>query len=162
MAGAIWYRRHRRYDTTTTMPDPCSESVPPPGGEGVLRRLRRPAVGNTWAGWGSMPVIFFAGMAGHPCPTLRATSLSLSKENRQISERDDLGPPVVPGGQEIGLGSRNLRPRAEVHVRVPARRATWPNGEWGYSTRRHMHGPRGGVTRQGVILMNLQSLLDCQ
>ena len=36
------------------------------------------------------------------------------KVNRQISERDDLGPPVVPGGQEIGLGSRNLRPRAHV------------------------------------------------
>ncbi len=32
----------------------------------------------------------------------------------QISETDDLGPPVVPGGQEIGLGSRNLRPRAHV------------------------------------------------
>ena len=31
-----------------------------------------------------------------------------STENRQIQERDDLGPPVVPGGQEIGLGSRNL------------------------------------------------------
>jgi hypothetical protein len=48
-------------------------------------------------------------MAGHPCPALRATSLSLrpfpSKEHRQISERDDLGPPVVPGGQEISLGS---------------------------------------------------------
>jgi hypothetical protein len=28
-----------------------------------------------------------------------------SKANRQISERDDLGLPVVPGGQEIGLGS---------------------------------------------------------
>jgi hypothetical protein len=26
----------------------------------------------------------------------------------------DLGPPVVPGGQEIGLGSRNLRPRADA------------------------------------------------
>jgi hypothetical protein len=37
-----------------------------------------------------------------------------SKENRQISERDDLGPPVVLGGQEIGLGSRNLRPRTPV------------------------------------------------
>jgi hypothetical protein len=46
-----------------------------------------------------------------------------SKENRQISERDDLGPPV-PGVQEIGMGSRNLqeigmgsrnlRPRAKV------------------------------------------------
>jgi len=31
-----------------------------------------------------------------------------SKENRRILERDDLGPPVVPGGQEVGLGSRNL------------------------------------------------------
>ena len=31
-----------------------------------------------------------------------------SKETRRISERDDPGPPVVPGGQEIGLGSRNL------------------------------------------------------
>jgi hypothetical protein len=28
---------------------------------------------------------------------------------------DDPGPPVVPGGQKIGLGSRNLRPRAEAH-----------------------------------------------
>jgi hypothetical protein len=31
-----------------------------------------------------------------------------SKENRRISERDDLGPPFEPGGQEIGLGPRNL------------------------------------------------------
>jgi hypothetical protein len=52
-------------------------------------------------------------MAGHPCPTLRATSLSLQEEPADI-ERDDLGPPVVPGGQEIGVGSRNLRPRAQV------------------------------------------------
>ena len=28
-------------------------------------------------------------------------------------ERDDLSLPVVPGGVEIGLGYRNLRPRAE-------------------------------------------------
>ena len=34
-----------------------------------------------------------------------------SKENRQILERDDLGPPVVPGGQEIGLGSRKPSPQ---------------------------------------------------
>jgi hypothetical protein len=95
-------------------PGHCSESVPPRGGEGSLRRLRRSAVEETWAGRGSMPVVFSPGMACHPCPTLRATSLSLSKENRKISERDDLGPPVVPGVQEIGLGSRNLRPRAEA------------------------------------------------
>jgi len=31
-----------------------------------------------------------------------------SKETRRISERDDPGPPVVPGGQGIGLGSRTL------------------------------------------------------
>ena len=31
-----------------------------------------------------------------------------STETRQISERDDPGPPVVPGGQGIGLGSRTL------------------------------------------------------
>ena len=29
-------------------------------------------------------------------------------------ERDNLGPPVVPGGRKISLGSRNLRPRAEA------------------------------------------------
>jgi hypothetical protein len=47
----------------------------------------RYAVGETWAGLGSISVTFFPGMAGHPYPTLRATFLSLSKENRQISER---------------------------------------------------------------------------
>jgi len=31
-----------------------------------------------------------------------------SKEIRRISERDDPGPPVVPGGLRIGLGSRTL------------------------------------------------------
>jgi hypothetical protein len=31
-----------------------------------------------------------------------------SKENRRMSERDALGPSLVPGGQEIGLGSRIL------------------------------------------------------
>ena len=60
-----------------------------------------------------MPVVLFPGTAGHPCPTLPAKSLSLQGE-RQILERDDLGPPVVPGGQEIGWGSRNLRPRLEA------------------------------------------------
>ncbi len=84
------------------------------------------------------------------------------KENRQILERDDLGPPVVPGGHEIGLGSRNLRPRAEARPTgrrlqraagglgwtdgdlsppVSARRTTWPDREWGYSTRRHTLEP---------------------
>ena len=60
-----------------------------------------------------MPVVFPPGMASHPCPTLRATSLFLQGEPAD-KERDDLGPLVVPGGQEIGLGSRNLRPSAEA------------------------------------------------
>ena len=36
-----------------------------------------------------------------------------SKENPRTSERDDLGRPFVPGGQEIGLGSPNLE-RADL------------------------------------------------
>ena len=36
-----------------------------------------------------------------------------SKETRRIPERDDLGAPFVPGGQEIGLGSPNLE-RADL------------------------------------------------
>ena len=39
------------------MPDPCSESVPPRGGEGLLRRLRRPAGEHMgWVGFGP-PVV---------------------------------------------------------------------------------------------------------
>jgi hypothetical protein len=54
-------------------------------------------------------------MAGHPCPSLRATSLSPSKENRQISERSGKGMiSARPTHQEIGLGSRNLRLKAEA------------------------------------------------
>jgi len=41
-------------------------------------------------------------------------------------------------------------------------RVTWPDGEWEYGTRRHMLEPRGGVTRQGVVLTDLESPLDCQ
>ncbi len=74
---------------------------------------RRPAVGNTWAGWGSMPVVFpLVWQVTRVPPYVRRPFPS--KENRQISEMDDLGPLVVPGGQEIGLGYRNLRPSAKV------------------------------------------------
>ena len=47
---------------------------------------------------------FPPGMAVHQCPTLCAMTLSLSNENenRQISERDDLGPPVVSGARGSG------------------------------------------------------------
>lgn len=48
--------------------------------------------GPTWAEWGSIPVVVL--MAGHPFPGM-----------------------AVPGVQETGLGSRNLRHRAEARPR---------------------------------------------
>ena len=52
-------------------------------------------MGEPWAGWGSIPAVFFPGQVTRVPPYVR--SPFPSKENRQISERDDLGPPVVPG-----------------------------------------------------------------
>ena len=75
---------------------------------------------------GTIPVVFCPGMAGQPCPTHASLDRPRppalvrrpcpSKEKRQASQRDDLGPPVVPGGEEIGLGSRNLGPRAVARL----------------------------------------------
>ena len=108
LGWAIWYTTRRR------------RCQPP-----ALRRARHPERGGATEApqafrhgehmgrVGFIPVVFPPGMAGHPCLILRATSLSL-QENRRILGRDDLGPPFVLGGQEIGLGSRNLRPRAQV------------------------------------------------
>jgi hypothetical protein len=128
--GALIMRRHRRYDATKMMPGPCSRACATLRGcgQGERRRHKRYAVSETWARWGSIPVVFPPGMAGHLCPNLRATSFP-SKENRQISERDDLGPPAVPGGQEISLGPRNLRSRAEPR---PTERAVSKErlGDW--------------------------------
>ena len=48
---------------------------------------------------------------------------------------------------------------------VAERRATRPNGEWGYSTRRHMLGPERPEAvspARGVVLTDLQSSIDCQ
>ena len=48
---------------------------------------------------------------------------------------------------------------------VAERRATRPNGEWGYITRCHMLGPeRLEVVspERGVVLTDLQSFIDCQ
>ena len=77
----------------------------------------------------------------------------------QIPERDYFGPPVIPGSQEIGgipkpsptptgravskerLDDWNGQIHGRALVPVPAGRATWPNGEWGYSTRCHMLDP---------------------
>jgi hypothetical protein len=81
------------HDTPTTMPCPCSEKSPSPREERGHWRRRRSAVGNTWAGWASIPVFFFlawqvtrvSSYAQRPFP---------SKEIRRTSERDDPGPPV--------------------------------------------------------------------
>ena len=51
---------------------------------------------------------FFPWMAGHPCLTLRARSLSLQGDPVRNTERDDPGTPVVPGRLWIGFGSRTL------------------------------------------------------
>ena len=48
---------------------------------------------------------------------------------------------------------------------VAKRRATRPNGEWGYSTRRHMLGPERPEAvspERDVVLTDLQSSIDCQ
>ena len=89
------------------MPGPCSESVPPLGGEGALR----PQALRSGANLGRVGVdtrsCFSLGWQVTRVPPYVRLPFP-SKENRQISERDDLGPPppFVPGGQEIGLGSR--------------------------------------------------------
>jgi hypothetical protein len=98
---------------TTTMPGPCSEkSASPREGRGhcaagVPPCRRRSAVGNQWAGWGSIPVVLSLGWQV-TCVSSYVRCPFPSKETRRILERDDPGPPVVQGGQGIGLGSRNL------------------------------------------------------
>ena len=94
-------------------------------------------MGNTWAGQGSIPVVFFPGMAGHPCLILHARPFP-SKENQRISERDDLGPPFVPGvrrsvwdpetSREL-IGDWGGPETVWALLCVAARRATRPNGE---------------------------------
>jgi hypothetical protein len=79
-----------------------------------MRRHRRSAVGNTWARWGSIPVVFFPGMAGHPCPTLSHPTCDVPFPPRRTGEyRKGMisARPSYQGVrryQEIGLGSRNL------------------------------------------------------
>ena len=85
-------------------------------------------MGNTWARWGSIPVVFSPGMAGHLRLILHATVTSLSlKENRRVLERDDLGPPFVPGGQEIGDGVGIPKPRESGSVIGADRRRSGPS-----------------------------------
>jgi hypothetical protein len=93
-----------------------------------------------------------------------ALALSPSEENRRILEGNDPGPPVVPGGQGIGLGEWvgdwGGPETVWSLLCVAERRATRPNGEWGYSARRHMLGPErpeAVSAGRGGVLTDLQS-----
>jgi hypothetical protein len=55
--------------------------------------------------------------------------------------------------------------QTRVRLCVAERRTTRPNGEWGYSTRRHILGPERPEAvspGRGVVLTDLQSSSDCQ
>ena len=85
------------HDTTTTMPGTCFEKSASPR-EGS----RRSAVGNTWAGWGSIPVVFFSRpTCDVPFPPRRPGEYwQLMFPARPLYR--------APGGQGIGLGSRTF------------------------------------------------------
>ena len=175
LAGAIWYTTRRRRCQAPAL----RRARHPERGGGIQahdKRRRRSAVGNTWDGWGSIPVVFPPGMANHPCPTLRRFPF---KENRQtwVSETDStwrmisarpsyqgfrrsVGNPetlapnpetFAPGGGHVPRSAPSRKSGSVIGtdgwrseppcVYPPAMRATWPNGEWGCSTRRHMLGP---------------------
>ena len=90
-----------------------------------------------------------------------------SKETRRILATDVPGPPVVPITRGSGdrFGIPNLRESVWALLCVAERRATRPNGEWGYSTRHHMLGPERPEAvspRRGVVLTDLHSSIDCQ
>jgi len=133
LAGEIWYTTRRR----RCQAPPCSEKSPATReGRGHWRR-RRSAVGNTWAGWGSIPVFFFPGMAGHPCLILRATSLSLQ-------------------GDPANIGKGRSRP-----ARMPQEQTE--NGGIVLAAYAGPRAPRGGVTRKRRCThRHSQSSIDCQ
>ena len=113
-------RRPRRCDTTTTIRGLRSYTPWLRGSKGYFQ-AQGLAPGGRCEQTGcapKQPHVILAkadGWEATPSPVSHPTRHPFpSKENQQISERDDLGPPVVPGGQEIGLGSQNLRPRAQV------------------------------------------------
>ena len=124
--------------TTTMPGPCSEKSSAPPRGEGALRRPSALDTWAGWGSMPVFPPPVMAGQPflilratslvapyvrplSHPtcdvpCPTLRATSLVPPYVRRPFSSRrfgefrkgDDPGPPVVPGGQGIGLGSRTL------------------------------------------------------
>jgi hypothetical protein len=69
------------------------------------------------------------------------------------------------GADGDGVGHLCVSLLLQYLLCVAERRATRPNGEWGYSTRRHMLGPErpeAVSAGRGVILTDLQSSIDCQ
>ena len=73
-----------------------------------------------------------------------------------ITLSHDLGLPVVPGGQEKGLGSRNLRPRAEA--RLPGRvvskeRLGDGDGQMKFEPPFERKGVPRGQTESGVVVL---------
>ena len=134
LAGAIWYTTRRRRCQA-----PALKRARHPGrGRGHWRR-RRSAMGNTWAGWGSIPVVFFPGMAApsHPCLILRATSLSLQ-------------------GDPANIGKGRSRP-----ARMPQEQTE--SGGIVLAAYAGPRAPRGGVTqKRRCTHRHSQSSIDCQ
>ena len=90
-----------------------------------------------------------------------------SKENWQISERDDLGPPVGVIALHPPANHRDAPSRRTLY-RAPGWRSKQPappvveSGGIILAVNAGARAPRGGVTRQGVVLTDLPSHLDCQ
>ena len=123
-------------------------------------------MGNTWAGWGSIPVFF--------SPAWHITRVSPyarrsfpSKETFEYREGMILGPAQGvrgsvwdPEPSSERVGDWGGPETVWALLCVAERRATRPNGEWGYSTRRHMLGherPEAVSPARGVVLTDLQS-----
>jgi hypothetical protein len=131
-------------------------------------------------------VVFPHGMAGHPCTTLRSTSPSLQGAPadtrkgrsrpalRTRGSRDRFGipkPPPLGGGTSQGArrleGAARWLGRTDIMSEPPCARQGVPHGQTESGGRvlainAGAHAPRGGVTRQGVVLTDLPSLPDCQ
>ena len=128
--------------------------------------------GEQWAGWGSIPV-FPPGMAGHPCLTLRARSLSLQGDPANIRKGcsrparctggagDRFGiPHPRKSGSVIGADRQRLGPSRVLLKRVPQGR-TESGGivlaaNAGPSAQRRCH------PGEALYLPTFSQLFDCQ
>ncbi len=80
-------------------------------------------MGNTWAGWGSISVVFPPGMSGPPCLTLRATSLFLQGDPANIRKRWSRPARCTGSGDRIGIPN----PRESGSVIGADRRRSGPS-----------------------------------